>query len=123
MRFWLTILFLALVLGSSAWAYPNTKEEYLQEIREEVFYPCYREQMKILGTSGLITMRALHLGNKQLGGAPFDVAIREQILLNQVVGKKIEGRLKIYFGALRQCIKAYQKDRTDKFTETLRGVE
>ena len=85
MRFLLIISLMVLALEPVAWAYPNTDKEYLQEIREEVFYPCHRKMMTLNGTFDLVTVRTLHSGIKAFGGDDLDVL--EKILLGKVKGK------------------------------------
>lgn len=104
-----TIGIIALFVLSSTtlgWAELASDDEYMEEIKQEVFYPCYEEMMKHNGLEGMVTAKDFHLYMKLTDETTRQA---ETVLLNQVRGKPKQARAIAYMLGLKSCINGVKR--------------
>ena len=77
-------------------------DDYMEELKQEVFYPCYEVMLNHMGLEGTVTTKEFHVYMKLTDTT---TQRAETAMLNQVRGKPREARAIAYMIGLRSCIK------------------
>ena len=96
-----SVLIFCLATPTTSQSFPSSDDKYLEEIKAEVLFPCYRYMMQLNQLKGFVTVEQFY---EYMKATDRVTRLAEETLLKQIRRKPRWERERIYQKGLNSCV-------------------